>query len=189
MEKKWPYLALVVALIGVVCALVALPGDAHDSWLAIWGDDEASTSSGDGYSGAEPEAQGQGQPTVDEAPTDLVNEPEPEPAPVAATPAGYLDDGGYYSYDVNHKNPADTNYYYWHYLLICVSDLNAGNYTLVLSNDTQNSYATFSLQLPSSGCVNTGQLGGTLTSSGSAGDWYSIEVSGQFTTQRYQPWT
>ena len=115
--------------------------------------------------------------------------PPPPPPPVSAPASGYVDDGGYVGYAKNSRNPSDPNYYYWHHLAICVSNLNPGTYTLKLSNDGVSNYHTMTLSLPESGCVSTGQQGGTTTQSGVSADWFVIEVVGQFTTPRYQPWS
>jgi len=123
-------------------------------------------------------------------------QPAPQPAPPAATsappppaPSGRVADGGYVGYAKNSKNPSDPNYYYWHYLSICVSNMTSGTYTLNFSNDSVSNYRTMSLQLPADGCVSTGQQGGTSTQSGLSSDWFKIEVVGQFFTPQYQPWS
>jgi len=108
-----------------------------------------------------------------------------------ATPpsSGVVADGGYINHVKNSKNPSDPNLYYWHYLSICVSNLTAGNYTLNFSNDGAANYKQITLALPASGCVATGQQGGTSTSGGVSTDWFQIEVVGQFFTPHYTPWT
>ena len=121
-------------------------------------------------------------------------QPAPAPAPPAPAappppPSGYVADGGYLGYAKNSKNPSDPNFYYWHYLAICTSNLAPGDYTLKFSNDAVSNYHTMTLNLPANGCVSTNQQGGTTTSGGLSNDWFVIEVVGQFTTARYQPWT
>lgn len=116
-------------------------------------------------------------------------QPSAAPAAPAPAPSGYVDDGGYVGYAKNSFNTADSNFYYWHYLTLCVANLTAGNYTLIFSNDGATNYHSTTATLPASGCIRTDQQGGTLTEAGVGSDWFTIEVVGQFTTPQYQPWT
>lgn len=125
-------------------------------------------------------------PSAAPPPTTVVPPSAPQPP---ASPSGYVGDGGYVGYAKNSRSSTDPNFYYWHYLALCVSNLTPGTYTLRFSSDTVSDYFSMAASLPANGCISTGQQGGTLTQGGTSSDWYSIEVVGQFTTARYQPWT
>jgi hypothetical protein len=97
-------------------------------------------------------------------------------------PSGHVYDAGFVG-----QNQTDKMYY--HYLGLCVANLVAGTYNVTFFNDSQGAYKTLSLSLPANGCINTKSQGGTSTPTGISSDWFQIDVAGQFSTPRYNPWS
>lgn len=125
-------------------------------------------------------------PQQSAAPLQSVASPPPAPS---APPSAWVADGGYVGYAKNSRSPSDPNFYYWHYLSVCVANFSPGTYKLNFSNDSVSNYYSMNLALPANGCTNTNQQGGTLSQSGASSDWFAVEIEGVVVTAHYHPWS